>query len=184
MKDLKNVYLEHEARITANMPEIKTVDLWSEQVSFMAQEHPFASPAVFFAYRVLAADNLSEKLQNLRMQCDIYLFYETFADTNRKAKKQQKALDFLDMLSKINACFHASEGKFYNEMTRTGFNPVETGGAGMLYVQKFEFTMLDESAQVLYESLKFENMELAVEKAIVVPGEKTSNLYNEISIGS
>ncbi|WP_264521188.1 hypothetical protein [Flavobacterium sp. N1994] len=181
MKNLKNVYLEHEQRITVNMSNIKTVDLWSEQVSFMAEEHPFSSPAVFFAYRVLSAENLSEKLQQLRMQCDIYLFYETFADTNRKAKNQQKALNFLDDLATINACFHCSNGKYFSEMSRTGFDPVETGGAGMLYVQRFQFTMLDDSAQILYKNLKFENMEVAVEKAVIAPGENKAKLFDEIN---
>lgn len=181
MKDLKSLYLEHEGRITANLPEIKTVDLWSEQVSFMAEEHPFKAPAVFFAYRMLMSDNQSEKLQNLRMQVDIYLFYETFADTIRGAKKQDKALGFLDLLTKINACFHATEGNYYSEMKRTGFNPVETGGAGILYVQHYEFSMLDTSAQELYDTLKFDNMEIEIIREEIPPvTDNSSNLYQQI----
>ena len=182
MKDLKNLYLEHEKRISDNIPEIKHIDLWSEQVSFMADEHPFKSPAVFFGYRVLSAEDHGEKAQELRMQADVYLFYETFADTAKGSKKQSKALDFLDTLTKINACFHASNGNYYSNMRRTGFSPVETGGAGILYVQRYEFTMMDDSAMVLYDNLKFEQMEVAVIKEIVPPTGNQSNLYGEIDI--
>lgn len=181
MKDLKSLYLEHEARITANVPEIKTVDLWSEQVQFMAEEHPFNSPAVFFGYRMIEGKNNGEKLQEIRMQVDVYLFYETFADTSRGAKKQSRALGFLDLLTKINACFHATAGTYYSEMSRTGFNPVETGGAGILYVQRYELMMLDNSAQVLYENMKFENMEVNVVKEVIPVAGNASNLYDSIT---
>lgn len=178
MKDLKNLYLEHEKRISDNIPEIKHVDLWSEQVSFMADEHPFKSPAVFFGYRVLEAEDQGEKTQELRMQVDVYLFYETFADTSKGSKKQQKALNFLDLLTKINACFHATFGNYYSNMRRTGFNPVETGGAGILYVQRYELTMTDDSAKELYELLKFEQMEVEVIREEVPPIGNKSGLYD------
>lgn len=182
MKDLKNLYLEHEAIITAKMPEIKTVDLWSEQVQFMAEEHPFKAPAVFFGYRILAADDQGEKEQQLRLQVDVYLFYETFADTARKSKKQQTALDFLDLLTKIHACFHGRHGKYFAEMRRTGFNPVETGGAGILYVQRFECSMTDDSAAVMYKLMQFENMEVTVQKEVVAPEANPTALYGDISV--
>lgn len=180
MKDLKNLYLEQEKRISDNITEIKTVDLWSEQVQFMADEHPFKSPAVFFGYRILNTDDQGEKQQQLRLQVDIYLFYETFADTSKGSKKQKKALDFLDLLTKINACFHGTSGSYYGEMRRTGFNPVETGGAGIFYVQRYELSMTDDSAQKLYNTMKFENMEVEVieEIAPIVVNDKP--LYSAI----
>ena len=182
MKDLKNLYLEHEKRVSDNIPEIKHLDLWSEQVSFMADEHPFKSPAVFFAYRILAAEDQGEKTQELRMQVDVYLFYETFSDTHKGSKKQNKALDFLDLLTKINACFHASFGTYYSNMRRTGFNPVETGGSGILYVQRYELVMLDDSASILYENMKFEEMEVEVIREEVPPIENQTNLYDSIVV--
>lgn len=182
MKDLKELYLEHQNRVTANIPEIKHSDLWSEQVSFMAEEHPFKSPAVFFGYRVLGTEDQGEKIQELRLQVDVYLFYETFADTAKASKRQSKALDFLDLLTKINACFHATNGNYYNNMRRTGFNPVETGGAGILYVQRYELTMIDDSASVLYENMKFEQMEVEVIREVVPPVGNQSNFYDTIEV--
>lgn len=177
MENLKELYLEHEKRITDNMPEIKHVDLWAEQVGFMAEEHPFKAPAVFFAYRILQADDQGEKIQQLRMQVEAYLYYETFADTKRGSKRQQKALGFLDLLTKINACFHGSSGQYFGEMRRTGFNPVETGTANLLYVQRYECTVNDASAQAIQEILKFDNMEVKVEKG-ESPAKPKAGLYD------
>lgn len=177
MKDLKNLYLEHQTRVADNLPEIKHIDLWSEQVSFMADEHPFKSPAVFFGYRVLSTEDQGEKTQELRLQADVYLFYETFADTSKGSKKQQKALDFLDLLTKINACFHATFGNYYSNMRRTGFNPVETGGAGILYVQRYELSMTDDSANELYDLMKFTQIEVEIIKEEVPAVPNQSNLY-------
>lgn len=177
MKDFKNLYLEHEKRISDNVAEIRHSDLWSEQVSFMAEEHPFKSPAVFFGYRILSAEDQGEGIQDLLIQVDIYLFYETFADTSKGSKKQQKALDFLDLLTKINACFHASNGIYYNNMRRTGFSPVETGGAGILYVQRYVCSMIDDSAKELYVNMKFDHIEVnVIEEVVPLPG-NLSNLY-------
>lgn len=178
MENLKELYLEHEKRITDNMADIKHVDLWSEQIGFMEQEHPFKAPAVFFSYRMLSADDQGKKIQQLRLQTEIYLYFETFADTKRGSKRQEKALNFLDLLTRINACFHGSHGKYFGEMRRTGFDPVETGTANLLYVQRYELTVNDASAQVLEDELQFDAMEVKVDKLEeVVPAVKKNDLY-------
>lgn len=181
MENLKELYLEHEQRVTDNVAEIKHVDLWSEQVGFLAEEHPFRVPATFFAYRILNADDAGDRTQQLRMQVDVYLFYETFADTKRGGKKQARALGFLDLLTKLNACFHASNGQHFYGMRRTGFNPVETGTANLLYVQRYECTVNDASATVLAESMQFANMEVETEKDPGAPPAGGVNLYGDIT---
>lgn len=180
MENLKELYLEHEQRVTDNVAEIKHVDLWSEQIGFLAEEHPFRSPAVFFAYRILNADDTADRIQQLRMQVEVYLFYETFADTKRGAKKQARALGFLDLLTKINACFHGSSGQHFYEMRRTGFRPVETGTANLLYVQRYECVVNDASATLLAQHMKFENIDVTTQKDPGAPEDLGANLYDAI----
>lgn len=182
MENLKDLYLEQEKRVTDNLEEIKHIDLWHEQVSFMAEEHPFKAPAVFFSYRVLETSDKGDRIQELKVQVIIYLFYETFADTSRGSKKQAKALGFLDLLTKINACFHATSGNNFSEMRRVGFAPVETGGAGILYQQTYECFVNDESAKVLYENMKYENMEVETENTPSNTIPKNAGLYGELSV--
>ena len=181
MQHLKDLYLEQEQRITDLMPEIMHVDLWSEQVGFLAEEQPFNAPAIFFAYRILSAEDQGDRIQQLRMQVDIYLYYETFAETGRGSKKQAHALSFLDLLTKINACFHGTEGQNFFDMRRTGFNPVETGTANILYLQRFECTVNDNSATILTVPMKFENMEVDVDKNLPEENGTNTYLYDDIN---
>lgn len=181
MENLKELYLEHSQRVKDNVVEIKHIDLWSEQIGFLAEEHPFRAPATFLAYRILNADDAGDRTQQLRLQVDVYLFYETFADTKGGGKKQAHALSFLDLLTKLNACFHASSGNHFYGMRRTGFNPVETGTANLLYLQRYECTVNDASATVLAENMKFENVEVETAKDPGVPPAGGANLYGDIS---
>ena len=149
-------------------------------MGILAEEQPFKTPAVFFSYRMLGGDNQGERIQQLRMQVEVYLFFETFADTRRGSKNQNKALGFLDLLTKINACFHGGSGTYFSEMKRTGFNPVETGTAALLYVQRYECNVHDSSAQVLYNNLKFENMEVVVNRGVAQQEPDDTPLYDRI----
>jgi hypothetical protein len=117
----------------------------------LQEEHPFKAPAVFFAYRSNNITDIGQKIQQVNLQVDIYLYFETFADTARSSNKQAKALAFLDLLTNINAEFHGFSGTYTKEMRRVGFAPVETGTANLLYVQRYECYMFDESAKVLSE---------------------------------
>lgn len=151
MENLKNLYLEQQQIITDKVAAIKHVDLWAEQISFLQEEHPFKAPAVFFAYRSNNITDIGLKVQQVNLQVDIYLYYETFADTARASNKQTKALDFLGLLTDINAVFHGLSGTYTKEMRRVGFAPVETGTSNLLYVQRYECYMFDEAAKVLSE---------------------------------
>ncbi|MEP6803078.1 MAG: hypothetical protein ABI892_01040, partial [Flavobacterium sp.] len=72
---------------------------------------------------------------------------------------------------------HASNGIYYSNMRRTGFSPVETGGAGILYVQRYVCSMIDDSAKELYVNMKFDNIEIdVIEEIVPLPG-NLSNLY-------
>jgi len=178
MKDLEKVYLEHEALITAKVPEIKHVDLWSEQVSFLQDEHPFNAPAVFFAYGSNNMDDLGIKVQKVNLQVDVYLYFETFADTARGAKRQAKGLSFLELLSKINACFHGVNGNYFMEMRRNGFAPVDTGTANLLYVQRYECGMIDDAAEVLSETAEVNDVDVIKEKTIVPDVDGEDDFYS------
>lgn len=176
MKDFAQLYLEHQNKIDSQLEHIKHVDLWSEQVSFLMDEHPFKAPAIFIAYRSLATKDGSNKSQSLKLGVDIYYYYETFADTRKGSKTQNKALNFLNTLTQIHQVFHGTSGQYYSEMRRVGFAPVETGTANLLYVVKFECMVSDDSAMAFGEDTNVNEVEIVKEKA------PTWEDYNEIEI--
>lgn len=142
----KNIYKELGDKLSA-IEGINWVDLWNSQVYNLEGEHPFPAPAIFLAFRSNAMKDNGTKIQEVNLQVDVFLFYETFLDTFRGAYNQDAALEFLDHIDKINALLHGSDGTNYKSMRRISFSPVDTGGAGNLYSITYECLLVDYTAQ-------------------------------------
>lgn len=160
MKNWKNLYLELANKIKAEIPAIEWIDLWHSQAYHLDEEHSFPTPAVFLAFRSNKMTNTAEKVQQITMQVDIFLFYETFSDTYHDGINQTEALAFLDNMEKINTLFHCSSGVEYSNMSRKSFSPVDTGGASNLYLMTYECLLVDYSAAIDYEEGTFADVEV------------------------
>lgn len=161
----KALYKELAETITQNIEAIKWLDLWHNQVGFLENEYPFPTPAVFISFRSNQMTDLSQKVQQVRLQIDFYLYFETFADTFSGAFNQDDALDFLDTIDALNKDLHGSNGENYTGMKRISFNPEDTGNAGNLYRVSYECLSSDYTAFV--ESGEGTFNDLTVEKFIV-----------------
>ena len=151
MENWQDLYVELAERISEKMPQIKWVDLWHNQVGFLADEHPFSTPAVFIAFRSNQTQDAGELMQIVDLQVDFYIYYETFLDTFAGAYNQSGALEFTKSLDALFGIFHGSTGRNYSNMRRLGFAPVDTGTAGNLYQVTFECKLQDTSAMKYYE---------------------------------
>lgn len=157
LKGWDKLYQELAKKVSDTIDSINWFDLWHNQVGFLVEEHPFPTPALFMAFRILNVEDLSEKVQRVQLQIDMYYFYETFLDTYQGAYNEDDALDYLDNLTAIHKLFHGSSGENYSEMRRTGLAAVDTGSSGNLYRQTFTCAVVDASALNEFD--------------IVVPGE-------------
>lgn len=140
------LYKELATKITENIPEVKWVDLWHNQVNFLEDEHPFPTPAVFLSFRSRQIEDAGLKVQSVKLQVDFFLYYETFLDTFQGAYNQDASLRFIDTLDHLYALFHGTDGNNYSNLRRIAFNPVDTGNAGNLYQLSFECLLQDYSA--------------------------------------
>lgn len=160
MQNWTELYKELCALIKAKVSEVKWQDLWHNQVNFLESEHPFPSPALFYGFRTLEVMDLSKKVQKVPIQVDVYVFFETFADTYDGSWNQESALGFLGILSQVHAAFHGSEGTNYSNMRRKGFSAVDTGGAGNTYLVNFTCEIIDYSAVNPEENANIEEVEI------------------------
>lgn len=160
MQDFVELYQELSEKITNNVDAIKWVDLWNSQVYNLEDEHPFPAPAVFLAFRSNKMLDIGNKAQDVEMQVDVFLFYETFADTYKGSYNQNEALEFLNTMSQINKLLHASAGKSYSSMSRIGFSPIDTGGAGNLWNITYKCTLMDYSASDEIKEGEFKDVEV------------------------
>lgn len=140
------LYKELANTIQEQIPEILWIDLWHNQVNFLEEEFPFRTPAIFLSFRTIGTQDLGQLAQQVNLQVDFYLFYETFNDTYHGGFNQDSALEFLTLKDKIHQYFHGSDGQFYTNMRRLGFAPEDTGGVGNLYRISFSAIVQDDGA--------------------------------------
>lgn len=162
MQNFKELYKELADKIAA-IESVEWIDLWNSQVYNLEDELPFPAPAVFLAFRSNTMGDMGDKVQNVTMQVDVFLFWETFADTYREAYNQAAALQFLDTIDALNKLLHGSSGEQYSSMRRVSFSPLDTGGAGNLYSVTYNCELVDYSAQPEYGTGGFSDM--AIEPA-------------------
>lgn len=78
-----------------NTPGIEHIDMWHEQVSFLDEEHPFSSPAVFIEFNTLGIEDEGLLVQRLHTQIDFRLFYETFPIPTKVRQCRKRRCPFL-----------------------------------------------------------------------------------------
>jgi len=166
--DIVEVYKELGEKLS-NIPGINWVDLWNNQVTNLDNEHPFPTPAIFLAFRANDGKDLSMKMQEVPLMVDVFLFYETFADTYIGAFNQGDALQYLSLLKAINKELHASTGLHYSSMRRVGFSPVDTGDAGNLYSANYQCKFIDKSAVEEFETGNFSDVTITPENGFMIP---------------
>lgn len=173
MENWKDLFVELATKVQTQIPEIKWIDLWNNQVNFLMEEHPFPTPALFMSFRTVNTQDMGDKQQEVNLQVDFHLYYETFLDTYQNGVNQQSALEFLNLMDALNGYFHGTSGDNYSSMRRSGFNPEDTGGAGNLYRITFTCILQDTSAMKYYDEL--DKVDIALRKdpeddGFVIPG--------------
>ena len=154
-----DLYTEIAKRITDQLPEVVWVDLWHEQIGYLASEHPFGTPAVFLSFTTVKIDDRSLLVQDVDTQMDVYVYFETFADTFVGSYNQDTALAFLGLINKLYALFHGRSGANYSTMRRVAMRRVDSGGTGVLYQLSLQFKVVDYSAQVIWGEGTFSGLE-------------------------
>lgn len=146
MNNLKDTYKEVAARLQDEVPALKWIDLWHDQVNFLETEHPFPTPAAFLSFRFETDREEAKGIQRSIVQLEVYLFFETFLDTYQDAWNQDEALEFLDILDDINKTLHGWGCPYLENLQKTGGEAVDTGNAGNLYRLRYTGIQLDDTA--------------------------------------
>ena len=179
MQNTKDLYQELCTLLSEKIPQIKWFDLWHNQVNFLAEEHPFPTPAIFFAFRINDTNDVGEKVQHVGLQIMIYVYYETFADTYKDSWNKESALAFLDILNQLQAALHGTSGENYSEMRRLpGMAPVDAGEAGNLYQLPFYCTLVDYSAMKQWTEGEVTDLTIESGQKPVEEQEEEENYFN------
>jgi hypothetical protein len=172
------LYTEIAEKIKANIEQVRWIDLWHEQVSYLTEELPFPTPAVFIDFNTREANDTGLLVQELLVQVDLRLFYETFSDTYDGSYNQAGALEFLDRLTELHALFHGKHGRHYSEMRRTDMSREESGGAGNLYRISFECIVSDYAAKELFNEVQMPGREVETERELPPEAPPSEPVYD------
>ena len=175
MEYWSDLYIELADKINEKRPDIEWIDLWHDQVNYLATEHPFPTPAIFISFNMLEAEDQGLLAQNCNTQIDFRLYYETFDDTYMGSYNQESALNFLRELTEIHKLFHGTSGQYYNEMRRITMVDEASGDAGNLYRISFACNVYDDSTVKQYEDK--EVSEIAIVRGDI-PEEVPENNYD------
>lgn len=145
-----------------SVPDVRYIDLWHEQTGQLDEELPFPTPAVFIGFNTLESADIGTLAQDIRLQVDLYVFWETFAGTYDGAIMQAEALDYLNLMTVLNVLLHGYTGEYFSTMRKTGFQRMDSGGAGNLYRASFECMVRDYSALELMEVVDMQEKDITV----------------------
>lgn len=159
MQNWKELYKELAEKLST-IDTVKWIDLWNSQVYNLENEHPFPAPAIFISFRGTGTKDMGLKVQEVNLQVDVFIFWETFLDTFKGAYNQDEALEYLDTIDQVNKLLHASSGTNYSNMKRVSFSPVDTMGAGNLFNVTYSCTLIDYSAADEVEEGTFADVEV------------------------
>lgn len=146
----------------SSVPDVRYIDLWHEQTGQLDEELPFPTPAVFIGFNTLESADIGTLTQDIHLQVDLYVFWETFADTYDGAIMQAEALDYLNLMTVLNVLLHGYTGEYFSTMRKTGFQRMDSGGAGNLYRASFECMVRDYSALELMEVVDMQEKDITV----------------------
>ncbi|MCT4580825.1 MAG: hypothetical protein N4A35_05350 [Flavobacteriales bacterium] len=133
MKVITEAYKEIATILTNEIADIAWIDMWHNQINFLEDEYAFPFPAVFLSFRAGEMEDISKGDQNIDTFIDVYLAFETLADTYQGAFNQQSALEFGNILQKIHQSLHTRSGVHFGTLRRMSFAPIDTGTGIMLY---------------------------------------------------
>lgn len=133
MKIITEAYKEIARHLVHEVPAIKWIDMWHNQLSFLEDEYAFPFPAVFLAFRAGEMEDMGKGNQNIDTFIDVYLAFETLADTYQGAFNQQSALEFGEILQTVHMALHTRGGEHFGTLRRISFTPIDTGTGILLY---------------------------------------------------
>ncbi len=172
------LYKEIAEKIKANIEQVRWIDLWHEQVSYLTEELPFPTPAVFIDFSTREVNDTGLLVQELLVQVDLHLFYETFSDSYVGSYNQDGALEFLNRLTELHALFHGKHDRHYSEMRRIDMTREESGGAGNLYRISFECLVSDYAAKELFNEVQIPDREVEVKKELPPVSPPSEPMYD------
>ena len=124
---LAQLYLAYEAQLKGIINQktgeafFKHFDLWNQNVEFIEQESPFATPAVFFEFAPIQWKTMGQQKQDADLTIRLHIVTEWYGETAEYTPEEirQQMLEYLNAPSIVVKALQGFCTPFTNGLMRT-----------------------------------------------------------------
>lgn len=142
-------YLELATKINAEVPEVKFIDLWADQLALSPDKDgkfPFTLPAVFLEFVCQRIGTRNGDIQEMDVLVIVRLAVGSYAETYHKSINKDSALKFGKIFRKIYNCLQNHKSDVVAEnMNRTNWTREQAPPFVYSYSMSFQSTLIDDS---------------------------------------
>lgn len=130
-----------------NESYFKFIDWWNEQTEF--DEYEFDTPACFIDIFVPKTEAMGQMGTNPTLQIDIYVAFDTFAESYRGSSNQETALEFLEILARVNEQTNGYTAPEVGNLSIINAGPFRTASQRNVYRLSYGTDVIDQSATIV-----------------------------------
>ncbi len=119
-QDWTEAYKELCPLINTDVPEIKHIDLWFEQIDYAEEEYPFPAQSLFMDFDCDDTQTIGEGVQDINCVITFYHAFDTLSETYHGSTNQQIALEFMAVQKKLHKLLQGLSGVSFSPMDRVG----------------------------------------------------------------
>ena len=98
-------------RLTAQVPDIKHIDLWNNNIAVLSGGAVWPRPAVFVKFEAIEWRQQQNRARMADIAVRLHIVTDAVSYNGSTDPKQDSALAFLDLLNKVNAAMQGLRGE-------------------------------------------------------------------------
>ena len=138
--------IKNNTEPTLGIEEVLHVDMWHEQVNYLAEEYPFPPNSVFIRFQTKSITTNANKVQDLNMEITFFFVLDTLADTYQTAETQPLALSFIQTCKKIHKVMQGRSGLNFSNLDRNDMGNYPAPEYLIVFYQTYTTIIRDMSA--------------------------------------
>ena len=107
----KQIYKAICERISQQVPEVKHIDLWNNNIAVLSGGAVWPRPAVFIEFETIEWRQQQNRVRMADIAVRLHIVTDAVSYNGSTDPKQDTALAFLDLLNKVNAAMQGLRGE-------------------------------------------------------------------------
>ncbi|GAB1403063.1 hypothetical protein MASR1M74_02410 [Lentimicrobium sp.] len=125
---------------------IQHFDLWNQQLEYIEEETPFATPAVFVEFLPIAWRHQGQGVRDATIVINLHVVTRRNMPTRTISQYGADALDFFALLGAVNLCLHNHKGEQFGGLTSVVSTTDNSFDELMHSIEQYNTLVTDTSA--------------------------------------